>query len=60
MIHRVRIGAGPRYRYAIDCCAPAELPEQDLIIHPYVLGMWLGDGSSIMNHISVHRLAAES
>ena len=54
MIGRVQVGRGPRYRYAIDCCAPVALPEQDLIIHPYVLGVWLGDGSSIMNHISVH------
>ncbi|MCC7047108.1 MAG: DUF3489 domain-containing protein, partial [Alphaproteobacteria bacterium] len=56
---RVRIGAGPRYRYAIDCCAPAELPKQDLVIPPYVLGVWLGDGSSIMNHVSVHEDDAE-
>src|SRR5581483_62794 len=32
MLCRVRLGA-KRYRYAIDCCAPIELPEQDLIIH---------------------------
>jgi hypothetical protein len=30
-----------------------------LLIHPYVLGMWLGDGSSAMNHISVHEDDAE-
>ena len=59
MLGRVRIGAGPRHRYAIDCCAPAELPEQDLLIPPYVLGVWLGDGSSIMNHVSVHEDDAE-
>ncbi|MEJ2379477.1 MAG: phage terminase large subunit family protein, partial [Pseudolabrys sp.] len=53
MLFRVRMGA-KRYRYAIDCCQPIELPEQDLIVHPYVLGVWLGDGSSTMNHISVH------
>lgn len=53
MLFRVRIGA-KRYRYAIDCCQPVETPEQELIIHPYVLGIWLGDGSSSMNHVSVH------
>src|SRR5581483_2849915 len=53
MLCRVRLGA-KRYRYAIDCCAPIELPEQDLIMHSYVLGVWLGDGSSVMNHITVH------
>ena len=35
------------------------MPDQDLILHPYVLGLWLGDGSSIMNHISVHEEDAE-
>jgi hypothetical protein len=54
MTSRVRIGNSMRNRYAIDCCRPVEMPEQDLIINPYVLGMWLGDGSSILNHISVH------
>lgn len=38
MIQWVRTGHGSRYRYAIDCCAPAELPDQDLLIHPYVWG----------------------
>jgi hypothetical protein len=50
----LRIGHSKRYRFAVDCCRPIVLPEQDLILHPYVLGVWLGDGSSIMNHITVH------
>jgi len=54
------IGArAKRRRYAIDCCDPVDMPDQDLILHPYVLGLWLGDGSSIMNHISVHEEDAE-
>ena len=60
MADRVVIGAaGKRRRYAIDCCDPVDMPDQDLILHPYVLGLWLGDGSSIMNHISVHEEDAE-
>jgi len=59
MLGRVRIGSGKRYRYAIDCCEPLDLPEQDLIVHPYVLGLWLGDGSAVMNHVSVHEDDAE-
>jgi hypothetical protein len=51
---RVRIGSSKRYRYAVDCCQPVDFSEQDLIIHPYVLGVWLGDGSSVMNHVSLH------
>ncbi len=59
MLGRVRIGRGKRYRYAIDVCEPAELPERELLVHPYVLGVWLGDGASIMNHISVEEGDAE-
>ena len=60
MIGRVTIGAkGKRRRYAIDCCDAIDMPDQDLILHPYVLGLWLGDGSSIMNHISAHEEDAE-
>ena len=54
MLGRVRIGRSKRYRFAVDCCEALDLPEQDLVIHPYVLGLWLGDGSSVMNHVSVH------
>ncbi|MFQ5510175.1 MAG: phage terminase large subunit family protein, partial [Leptospirillia bacterium] len=57
MLGRVRIGK--RYRYAIDTCKPTQLPERDLLVHPYVLGVWLGDGNSIMNHISVEETDAE-
>jgi hypothetical protein len=60
MAGRAVIGAaGKRRRYAIDCCDPVDMPDQDLILHPYVLGLWLGDGASIMNHISVHEEDAE-
>lgn len=27
-------------------CGPLELPDQQLPIHPYVLGVWLGDGTA--------------
>jgi hypothetical protein len=34
MKSRVRIGNSKRNRYAIGCCRPVEMPEQDLIINP--------------------------
>jgi deoxycytidine triphosphate deaminase len=40
----LRRGSG--YRFRIDQTMPAEYPEQDLPIDPYVLGVWLGDGTS--------------
>lgn len=32
--------------YSIPVCGPVEYPEQDLPLDPYMLGVWLGDGSS--------------
>ena len=32
-------------------CAPVEIPEKDLSIPPYLLGAWLGDGSSASGRI---------
>jgi hypothetical protein len=32
--------------YAIRCCLPIQLPDKKLLIDPYLLGLWLGDGSS--------------
>src|SRR5262245_37505210 len=43
MLFRVRLGA-KRFPYAIDCCEPVDMSEQDVIVHPYLLGVWLGDG----------------
>ena len=37
---------GRRANHAIPVAAPLELPEQDLPLDPYLLGLWLGDGSS--------------
>jgi hypothetical protein len=31
--------------HAIEITKPLQFPEQDLLIHPYLLGAWLGDGS---------------
>jgi Phage terminase large subunit gpA, ATPase domain/LAGLIDADG-like domain len=54
MAGRERFSNGKRWRYAVAVCAPVELPPRDLLIHPYLLGLWLGDGSSYMNHLSIH------
>jgi hypothetical protein len=54
MLGNERWAGGKRWRYAIDTCRPVELPDRILPIHPYVLGLWLGDGSAWLNHLSVH------
>ncbi len=38
--------ADHRLNHSIDCTAPLDLPDRDLPVPPYVLGAWLGDGSS--------------
>jgi replicative DNA helicase len=38
--------ADGRVNHSIDTCAPLQLPERDLPIGPYTLGVWLGDGTS--------------
>lgn len=43
-----RRGTEEKYQYAyyIPNCAPIEYNHKNLIIDPYMLGLWLGDGSS--------------
>ena len=43
-----------RTRYAINVTEPLELPDKDLLIHPYVLGLWLGNGSHSCNALTIN------
>ena len=36
----------PGNRYGVPPSPPVELPERDLLVDPYVLGAWLGDGAT--------------
>jgi replicative DNA helicase len=38
--------ADRRLNHSVDNCAPLALPERELPIPPYTLGVWLGDGHS--------------
>ena len=38
--------AEQRANHAVRTAAPLDLPEADLPLHPYALGVWLGDGHS--------------
>ncbi len=46
-------GIGVEYKYRVPMAGAVEYPRKDLIIPPYVLGLWLGDGSKGTNHITV-------
>ncbi|GHJ12343.1 hypothetical protein TPA0908_03380 [Micromonospora sp. AKA38] len=36
--------ADRRLNHAVENCAPLRLPERELVVPPYTLGVWLGDG----------------
>lgn len=39
-------GKGMEFKYRVPMASPVEYLEAELPIHPYVLGVWLGDGTS--------------
>lgn len=54
-----RDGKGRDYMYRVPMTQPVEYPERDLPLDPYLLGVWLGDGSSNNGHITVSYEDAE-
>ncbi len=46
------VSSSPRANHAIAVAGPLALPDADLPIAPYFLGVWLGDGSSYNNQIT--------
>ena len=47
-------GKGIEYLYRVPMNKAVELPKKDLLIDPYILGLWLGDGHSDKPNITVH------
>lgn len=54
-----RVGGSARFRYRVRNTVPVELPEADLLLDPYLLGLWLGDGASTQATISAHKEDAD-
>ena len=46
---------GHRYRFQVDANVAIDFPEKNFLIHPYVLGAWLGDGSGGKGCITHHK-----
>ncbi|MFP5345887.1 MAG: replicative DNA helicase [Actinomycetes bacterium] len=44
--------ADPRPNHSVQNTRPLRLPEQELLIPPYVLGAWLGDGASRADRVA--------
>ena len=47
-------GKGPSHNHSIPTCGALDLPEADLPIPPYTLGVWLGNGGRIRK-IAAHQ-----
>jgi hypothetical protein len=45
--------------HAVAWAGPLDLPVQSLLIDPYVLGLWLGDGTTLAGSIACHAQDAE-
>ena len=45
-VHMRKDGKGKEYKYRVPMNKPIEYTEKELPIHPYILGVWLGDGNS--------------
>ena len=45
-------GKGFEYKYRVPMNEPVEYPEQQLIVKPYTLGVWLGDGDKKTTEIT--------
>jgi len=41
---KIKHGKIERPNHSVDVCGALDLPRQDLLISPYLLGLWLGDG----------------
>jgi phage terminase large subunit-like protein len=50
----LRRGVRGDLNHSIPVAAPLDLPEADLPIDPYVLGYWLGDGTTISGQLTIH------
>ncbi|MBY8873604.1 replicative DNA helicase [Micromonospora sp. PLK6-60] len=40
----LRTGSDGRLNHAVENCGPLQLPDRELPVPPYTLGVWLGDG----------------
>lgn len=52
-------GKDNRPVYSVDVAKAFDLPEADLTIEPYTLGVWLGDGNSADSGITIHDADSE-
>jgi hypothetical protein len=49
-----RVNSNGVTNHATPWAAPVQYPEQDLLLDPWYLGLWLGDGTALSGDISCH------
>lgn len=49
----VSVGKNGRLNHSIEIAGPINLPDIELPIEPYLLGLWLGDGTSANSYIGM-------
>ena len=54
MLERGLRGVGGKWWWNIPINNPVEYPVRELLVHPYFLGAWLGDGDSNWPALTVH------
>lgn len=47
---------GKEYKYKVPMHKPIEYEEKELLVNPYTLGLWLGDGTSSNGEITIGKL----
>lgn len=52
-VHVRKDGKGCEYLYRVPMNEPIEYDEKELLVDPYLLGAWLGDGSSDCQRIAI-------
>lgn len=52
--HVRKDGKGIEYKYRVKLSRPVNYNPKNLPIHPYILGIWLGDGCSADGYITCH------
>lgn len=57
--HKRNDGKGMEYRYRVPMSKPVEYPEKELPIDPYLLGVWLADGTSKNPNITFNKEDSE-
>ena len=59
MMKNIRIENGKRLNYSIDYVKPIEFANKKLSLHPYIMGVLLGDGSLSSGNLSITSADAE-